>query len=239
MVDWFKFAPPKEGEKHWCDGRSAKELAKAWLRTGEPNVPEGLEALFESHTLTRELVIKKAIPERQTKLDDFRGETRNSDLILIGTAEGIRMVVGIEAKADESFGPIIQDYLKKKTSTKSKVPERIDLLLRSIFARSSDERLAQLRYQLLHGLAGTLIEAKQQKASLAAFFVHEFISQETNPEKVQQNKADFERFVRTFPGLERTQIPSRILLGPIRVLGGQFVPDDIPVLIGKVTSNLQ
>jgi hypothetical protein len=238
VKDWFDLAPPKKGKKQWKDGRSAKELAKAWFRTGDPKVPEELEALFKSHPLTEELMIERAIPERKTKLDDFRGETRNSDLILIGNAEGVRTLVGIEAKADEPFGQIIREYLEEKTGTKSKVPDRIDLLARSIFGQPIDEKLGQLHYQLLHSLAGTLIEAKQQKASLALFVVHEFISKKTNPEKVQQNKTDFERFVLAFRALEGVQIWSGIVLGPIKVNGGEFVPGDIPALIGKVTTKL-
>jgi len=40
--DWFNLAPPKKGRKQWKDGRSAKELAKAWFRTGRAKVPEEL-----------------------------------------------------------------------------------------------------------------------------------------------------------------------------------------------------
>ncbi len=29
--DWFRLAPPKRGEHHWQDGRSAKELARAYF----------------------------------------------------------------------------------------------------------------------------------------------------------------------------------------------------------------
>jgi len=84
-----------------------------------------------------------------------------------------------------------------------------------------------------------LIEAKQQNASQAIFVGHQFISRETKREKVEQNRGDFERFIRVFQGLEGTLISSGILLGPIKVPGGQFVPGDIPVLIGKVTTNLK
>jgi hypothetical protein len=31
MDDWFALAPPKKGEKHWLDNRSAKEMARYWL----------------------------------------------------------------------------------------------------------------------------------------------------------------------------------------------------------------
>jgi hypothetical protein len=84
-----------------------------------------------------------------------------------------------------------------------------------------------------------LIEAKQQNASQIIFVGYQFISRETKREKVEQNRGDFERFIRVFQGLEGTLISSGILLGPIKVPRGQFVPGDIPVLIGKVTTNLK
>ncbi len=61
--EWEKLAPPKEREKHWKDGRSAKELAKAWFRTGGPKVPEELDTLFRSHLSTEDLAIEIAIPD--------------------------------------------------------------------------------------------------------------------------------------------------------------------------------
>lgn len=238
VEDWFRLAPPKKGIKHWKDGQSAKELAKAWFKTGVPRVPEDLKALFQSHPATQYLVIEIGIPEMATHLDNFGGEQRNHDLILVGHVGGIRTLVAVEAKADEEFGLAIQEYRTSKLGTSSKVPERVDLLLGSIFGRPIDEELGRLRYQLLHGLGGALIEAKGQGAAQAVFVVHEFISDKINQDKVDRNAADFERFVRTFPGWEETTIRAGTLIGPIQVPGGKFVPRDIPVLIGKATTNL-
>jgi hypothetical protein len=237
--DWFRLAPPKKGSRQWKDGRSAKELAKAWFRTGTPQVPEELEGLFESHPATQSLVIERGIPEMQTRLDDFRGEKRNHDLILLGHAGSVSTLVAIEAKADEEFGPVIQDYLEKTKGTSSNVPHRIDLLSRSIFGRPIDEELGQIRYQLLHGLGGTLIEAKNQGATQAVFVVHEFISGNAAQENVDRNAADFERFMHALSGGEEAVVSEGILIGPIRVPGGEFVPADVPVLIGKVTTVLK
>ena len=238
VKEWFEYAPPKDKERHWKDDRSAKELAKAWFRTGEARVPEELQALFKSHPLTKDLVIEAAIPEKQIKLDNFRGEPRNSDLILVGNAGDRKVVVGIEAKADESLGPIVHQYLEEKKGTKSKVPDRIELLLQSIFGKAVDSDLGRLRYQLVHGLAGTLIEAKERQASLALFVIHEFQSARTREENIQRNIIDLERFVHSFDGFEKTVISPGILFGPIRVPGNEFVPAHIPFLIGKVTTDL-
>ncbi len=237
--DWFHLAPPKGGTRQWRDGRSAKELAKAWFRGSTPAVPEELEALFKSHLATNGLIIERGTPEMKTWLDDFGGEKRNHDLILTGHASGVSTLVAVEAKADEEFGPVIQDYLAETAGTSSNVPRRIDLLSRSIFGRPIDEELGQIRYQLLHGLGGTLIEARNQGATQAVFVVHEFISDHVATENVDRNAADFERFVRPLPGWEGGPISAGRLIGPIRVLGGEFVPTDIPAFIGKVTTILK
>jgi len=189
--EWFRFAPPKGGEKQWKDGRSAKELAKAWFRSQKPKVPEELEALFESHPATKGLVIETAIPELPTPLHNFRGETRNSDLIMLGRVGNIGTLVGVEAKVDEPFGEVVLEY-REKAKSRSKIPERIDHLCRSIFDRPMDEELGSLRYQLLHGVGGTLIESKSRKAEQAVFVVHEFVSGQVALDKIERNAVDFE-----------------------------------------------
>jgi len=235
--DWFRYAPPKMGSLHWKDGRSAKELAKAWLKTGVPRMPDELGSLLRSQPLTAGFVVETAIPEKTTVLDRFGGEPRNHDLVLLGHVGGRRVLVAVEAKADESFGRLISEELAG-AKPGSRVPDRIALLSQSIFGRPIDARLGNLRYQLLHGLASTLIEAKIQAASLAVFVVHEFVSSQTSPTKVACNDADFAEFVSSLPGMNGVIVTAGKLTEAITVPGGQYVPDHIPVLIGSVVSDL-
>ncbi len=77
--DWFAQAPPKRGIKHWVDGRSAKELAKAWFPVaGDPQVPAELRSLLESRDETRGIVFEEGEPERVTRFDGCGGEGRCS-----------------------------------------------------------------------------------------------------------------------------------------------------------------
>jgi hypothetical protein len=235
--EWFRYAPPKMGSKHWKDGRSAKELAKAWLKTGVPRMPDEFAALLRSQASTMDFVVETAFPERITGLHAFGGGPRNHDLILLGRAGERRVLVSVEAKADESFGELIREELRTAKPS-SKVPDRIDLLSQSIFGRPIDPALGNLRYQLVHGLAGTLIEARNQKASLAVFVVHEFISSQTRSDEVDRNHADFAAFVRAFPEMGGVAVRSGKLIEGITVPGGRYVPNDIPVLVGSVASKL-
>ena len=49
VEDWFSYAPPKGNERHWVDGRSAKELAKAFFRDGYmAKIPAELLRIFNA-----------------------------------------------------------------------------------------------------------------------------------------------------------------------------------------------
>jgi hypothetical protein len=124
VENWFTHAPPKMRERHWKDGRSPKELARSWSRQGFACPPEGMRALFESAFQT-EVTFSEAKPECVIKLDDFIGEHRNCDLVVLCKLGAIFMVVNVEAKADEPFGDLIGEYLDRKAGSSSKVPERI------------------------------------------------------------------------------------------------------------------
>jgi Domain of unknown function (DUF6946) len=166
-------------DHQWVNRRSAKEVARAWSGLAAPadilravrELP-GLES-FEAVTV---------IPEHATDLDGF-GEGRNHDLIVMGTASGKRVLIGIEAKCDEELGPRIGAYLEQADRANvirsadgrrlSNVPARIRLLKQLVF-RDDAVDLSEQRYQLLHGVGGTLIEAAARRADVAVFIVHTF-----------------------------------------------------------------
>ena len=105
--DWLCQAPPAKGKAHWKDNRSAKELAKAWFpASGDPVVPDELSRLFLSSPAVGLIEFESGEPEALVRFDDVPGEPRHSDLLLIGSCALGRIVVSIEAKADESFGQL-------------------------------------------------------------------------------------------------------------------------------------
>ena len=73
--DWFRIAPPKKPE-HWVDGRSAKELAKAWFPAdGTISIPPELSALLESSdVLGKAVKLSAGEPEVVVRFDSFRGD---------------------------------------------------------------------------------------------------------------------------------------------------------------------
>lgn len=248
---WFHAAPPREGARQWTDGRSAKELARAWTRDGTPTVPEEVRALFDSTPALRGVRFSTGLAEHKTTLPGPPGEPRHSDLLLLGRIEGRRVVVAVEAKSDEEFGPLIGDYLDRLTRQNddrlavaapqkrprlSRVPARIDVLSRFLFGRGIDEAVRRLRYQLLHATVATVAEARRHEAYIAVLLVHEFMSERCGANSVVRNHEDFAAFVNALqPGTAQAPWTDRVY-GPFRLgddAGGMKATD---LLIGTVTA---
>jgi hypothetical protein len=233
IEEWKAFSPPASQDLHWVDGRSAKELAKAWFNdTGKPKVPKELSLLFQSDSRTVYLVIESAVPECKTNLDTF-GKGRVHDLLLIGKTGNEKVVISIEAKVDETFGPTLRER-RRNNPVNSKIYRRISHLSEALFSKGNYD---QLRYQLLHGIGGTLIEAKKQGAAFAVFVVHEFLSKEVNHKKHTQNTNDLNEFV-SYLTKGPIVLDYGCLVGPIFVPGGENISSDIPLFIGKVKTSI-
>jgi HD domain len=246
---WFHAAPPRKGLKHWRDGRSAKEIARAWTRAGEPSLPEELLSALSSHSDLETFRCATALPEHETRLPGPAGEGRHHDLLALGMAGDQRIVVGIEAKADEPFGPTVGDYLDDREQFNqlrlgsgspensprlSRVPERIRALRRYVFRRELDEPLRSVRYQLLHAVAGTMREAEQREADVAVFVVHEFLGPSCAEENVARNGTDFAVFLQQL-GCDWTGSVTA-LVGPIPVMAGDR---RLRLFVGKIRTELR
>jgi hypothetical protein len=230
--EWFSFSPPAKGAIQWKDGRSAKELAKVWFKTGQPQMPDELVSLLLSHPITHGFQADIGIPEKETVLDDLGGKGRNHDMVLIGKNDSGRILVAIEAKADETFGEIIGTYLESsvRANPRSRVSDRIHQLAMGVFGHTN---VTDLRYQLLHAVAGTLIEAKNQEASVAVLVIHEFVPADGKSDKARENEKDLAKFIERLSDGLYTLLPGR-LIGPFHVPGGGKIPIKIPLYIGKI-----
>ena len=231
--DWFRLAAPAGGAIQWVDGRSAKELAKAWCgRASGPAVPDELQALLSTHPDISGAFFIEAIPEHKVAFDDIPGEPRNTDLVCVAQRANQRIAISIEAKADEAFGELVANVLK--TPPPSRRPERLERLCQALFGRKPGDLpgIGELRYQLFYGAAAALAYAGQVDASHALFVVHEFVTPNTRAKKIDANERDFQNFLSLImPGT--VPIEQR-LHGPIRVPGNDFIPGRIPLYIGKV-----
>jgi hypothetical protein len=235
--EWFDHAPPMKGERQWVDGRSAKELAKLFLAGGAPETPLELRNLLASQPSVGAVELTVGYPEMEIPLDDFRGGTRNADLALLGSGHIGRVAINIEAKADESFGPTIGEALASvRAKPTSKLPNRVAALATAMFGHARPE-IHNLRYQLLHGVAASLIFAREHGAAVAVFVVLEFHGEKCKRDNIAGNKSALDAFMQTLAPGVAPLIPGT-LSEALTVPGSGFVPRGIFLFVGKVIRQL-
>lgn len=264
--DWENHAlPPARKKLHWKPDRSACELGRIWTAGGEPVVPRQLAQLLESHEGTRSMLILSGITERETPLPFGNRGPRCHDLALQAEQDGRVVTICIEAKADESFGGTITEELStarkraaKREGGRTRFPERLDWLTHSLLGLRAfedaqhqvlDGVVADLPYQLLPAIAGTMLEAEHQKASKAVFVVHEFRTAKTADANLDANADVLNHFLRLFLSAngasagESFELGCGRIAGPISVIerhveGVSKIPCDIPLFIGKIRTDL-
>jgi hypothetical protein len=92
--------------------------------------------------------------------------------------------------------------------------------------------LADSRYQLLRGLAGTLIEAARRDADIAVFLLHVFVSASTDPAKAERNEKDLFQFAELLQVRASENLRAGRLAGPFVAGGNADVPVGLPFYIG-------
>ena len=246
--DWFRLAPPMGGSLQWRDGRSAKELAKAWCHEGEgPEAPSELLALFAAHPMFHQLVLDGAVayPERRVRFDLARGEPRNTDLALACESIGGLVAISVEAKADESFGRTVGEEIMSAAAQwafaeqRGKL-ERIQGLVEAILPkwRPGRTEIGQLRYQLLTATAGAWAFAKEVGASRAVLVVHEFVGPRTNQGRLGVNRSDLDRFANRVTEGRVQGLGDHGLIGPLPVPRSEFWPGVDEWYLGKCKRTL-
>ena len=148
--------------------------------------------LLLERAFSAEITFHEAKPECVIGPDDFGGEHRNCDLVVLCGVGRSLLSSMLRAKADEPLGDdIIGDYYDRTADSRSNVPARIRQLSSALFGRVPDAAIRKLRYQLLHAAAATLIEAAANKTELALFLVYEFRWPRLNERKLTQNSTVF------------------------------------------------
>ncbi|EGV19102.1 DUF6946 family protein [Thiocapsa marina] len=241
LADWEQYAPPKS-PRHWVDGRSAKEVARAWLEGGGITMPQEVLAMLSGHPRFDGLLSWDAEPEARLRFDAFPGEPRNSDLLVIADDSFGPYLLAVEAKADETYGDTLADVLAAALEQRIENPRsnriaRIDglatLLLRPRCA--GQPKAGDLRYQLFTACAGALAEAHRRRSARAIMLVHEFITSATSDVKHARNASDLRSFLSRISGQGETLLHDGELQGPF-----VFPPyAGVELFVGKVARNLR
>lgn len=241
---WFQHAPPLGRDLHWRDGRSAKELAKAWCPAGHPAEPPAeLVDLLATVPALADLTFDRGFPEHRVRFDRARGEPRNTDLAV--ACSGLLGPVGlsIEAKADESFGSTIGHEIVNAASQwafdeRVNKLDRIRLLVDSILPRQlpGQSPIGELRYQVLTAIAGAWAFAQEVEAPTAVLVVHEFVSQAANPGLLERNARDLDRMLERVTTSATSRIAPGHVVGPLPVPGGEAWQGVTQWYLGKCRS---
>ena len=173
---------------HWKSGRSAMSAAACWEES-EPQLPREISAVLEASgdkSLTS-LEMLVAIPEWEVELP---GGDRPSqtDVLAIARNELGLVVLGVEAKVDEPFGPTLGE---KKVNASDGQLDRISYLERELGCASSLDN--SIRYQLLHRTVSAILTARSFHAGVAVMLVHSF-----SPDS--RWREDFEAFAAAIGG---------------------------------------
>ena len=166
--------------KQWRTGYSAKALAHAWEdANGLPQEVVGLlGALGDVELLL-------AIPEYDVPLPGGDRPSQN-DVFALARTKGGLVVIMVEGKVAESFGPTLEEWKREASSGKK---ERLSYIQSKLGLRA--EPASGIRYQLLHRTASAVIEAERFHASDAALVVHSF-----SPERASYD--DYQTFLGLF-----------------------------------------
>lgn len=162
-TDVIKFLGKQE--KHWNKERSAYQTAHSWFLSN--GLPQSIAAILKSDSAFSDASLQKAIFENKTSLDRYGRESQTDVLAILETRKGTA-ILGVEAKVDESFGPLVQEWNDHGTG---KLRRLVGLLDRLQFKSTA---IGSLRYQLFHRTAATLIEAEKIGAHDAALIVQSF-----------------------------------------------------------------
>lgn len=215
---WHFVAPPKDPEKQWKNGRSAKELARF---ATDPFFTEFIKKLLDKESITPQDF--ECEPEAETRfekegddeiIDLGKGGPRNHDLLMIGSDD---CVFGVEAKVSEKFGnhTVKQEWNSSKSS-KNKKEKRIPGLIKFLSNNqdadyeSSTDNIKDLQYQLLTATVGTILEAKRRKKDKAIVLVLIFegnvAKEDGYKKKIEDNKKAFNAFCNVFFKNKETEI---------------------------------
>lgn len=188
-------------ELHWKSGRSAMSTAACW-EANEPQLPREISAVLEASgdEAIGSLEMLVAIPEWEV---DLPGGDRPSqtDVLAITRNECGLVILGVEAKVDEPFGPTLGE--RKANATAGQL-ERISYLEIELGCASPMED--DIRYQLLHRTVSALLTARAFHAGTAVMLVHSF-----SPES--RWREDFEVFADAVGGSRLTEDLYEIELG--------------------------
>jgi hypothetical protein len=184
LADWQALHPAL----HWKAGYSAMELARAWHHAD--GLPPAVAAVLASGPFGP-LDILGAIAECRTTVPGI-GRASHTDLMVeAADVAGGRVVIAVESKVSESFGPFVGAWLREVDHERS-AANKLERLrgLCDALGLPMGAGTEALRYQLLHRTWAAMSHARSVGAPRAVVLVHSFA-----PPPDYDNRAAFGAFL--------------------------------------------
>jgi hypothetical protein len=154
---------------HWKKSHSAMATAACWEASNNKIPNEIIKALDDTREETLvDLKLLAAFPEYEVDLPGGNTSSHTDVLAIAHNDKGL-VVLAVEAKVDETFGPTLKE---KRTDASIGVRERLTYL-HSVL-RLDGQLHDDIRYQLLHRTVSALQVAKDFHAKAAVMLVHSF-----------------------------------------------------------------
>jgi hypothetical protein len=154
---------------HWKHGASAMALADSWEHADDWPAP--VATTLATDPDLRDLELLCAMPEHEVPLPGGSRPSQTDLFVLARRPEHDLVAIAVEGKAQEPFGD--QTVAEWRAEESHGRDERLAYLL-DVLGLSDDERLAPIRYQLLHRTASAIIEARRFAGGHAVMLVHSF-----------------------------------------------------------------
>ena len=136
-------------------------------------------------------------------------------------SNGDAIVVAVEGKADEPFGPRVWTWVRgdewipsKETTPRPTRLARLEFLCKQLGSVLPAD--SELRYQLLHRTVSAVLEAKLHGAAAALVLIHAF-----GPE-CHENRADYVKFIHALGAA--VDAPIATVTGPVTLAEERDLP---------------
>ncbi len=220
LEDWQGIA----GEKNWVPTRSAYELACAWHAA--QGLPSGIRTSLDNsgHEELKGVNVELCLVEKPVFLNTHHAPSMTDVMAYGHNAAGSPVLIGVEGKADEVFGPRVAAWVrgdnKQPVPGGSPSPSRLKRLkfLGKHLGHEIDTN-SELRYQLLHRTVSVVLEAQLHGAAVGVVVVQAF-----GPESAD-NWHDFEAFLEWLgcSDIVKAQVAGPCLLGEATDIATYFL----------------
>jgi hypothetical protein len=161
-------------DRQWKRGFSAFEAAVSWelAATNKSGLPVPIDKLFRENNYDQPILIF-AVAEHKVDLPGGTAASQSDVWAVVKTTAGI-LSLTVEAKANEAFGNEILERCLVGGKTDESISNRKKRWDHIRLHLPKSDCFPQVRYQMLHRCAASVIEAKRFGFLHAAFIVQAF-----------------------------------------------------------------